>query len=291
MNEVQVPVSQDRAPVALNLAKFLKGHVQLKERVALLDNTQDIDMFRFKRLTRLLQSPEYKKQQQQPNSGLPPISLPEDLGNTLVMMIQNQLIIPVSKLHFAEIKQVRGWKPSREKPTLRRTDKATMEPDQYYAWTYTKPNPFILLYSILAIAGVFTIILFPLWPQFMKVGVWYLLMALLGFLGLLFATGIVRFIIYLFSLVACQQPFWLFPNLFADCGFFDSFKPLYAWGDGGDKGKKKAKKVKQAKELQVSTNDTANSPSTSASDAAASGASTSATLASRRKVTLEDVDE
>lgn len=288
MSEVQVPVSQDRVPVALNLARFLKGHAQLKERMALLDNTQDIDMFRFKRLARLLQSPEYQKQQQQPNAGLPPITLPEELANTFVMMIQNQLIIPVSKLHYAEIKLVRGWKPSREKPTLRRTEKATMDPDQYYAWIYTKPNPFILLYSILAIVGVFTIILFPLWPQFMKVGVWYLLMALLGFLGLLFATGIVRFIIYLFSLVACQRSFWLFPNLFADCGFFDSFKPLYAWGDDGEKGKKKTKKTKKA---QSPASGTASPSSTQSNNAATSGASTSATLASRRKVILEDVDE
>lgn len=279
--QVQVPVSQEQLPIALNLARFLKGHAALKERQALLENKADVDMFRFKRLVRLLMSDEYKAQQANPANGLPPVTSNEDLSSLFVLMIQNQLIIPVTKLHYAEIKAQRGWKPNRDKPTLSRSDKATMEENQYYAWLYSKPNPLILLYSILAIAAVFALILFPLWPQFMKVGVWYLLMLLLGLLGLLFATGIVRFIIYLGSLVVCPQPFWLFPNLFADCGFFDSFKPLYEW-EQPKSLKKRGKKSRRAPAVPADT--VAEKPG-------ASGAEQSASTAVKRKVTLEEVQD
>lgn len=280
--QVQVPVSLEQLPIALNLARYLKGHPILKERLALLENSQEVDMFRFKRLGRLLTSDEYKKAQTNPANGLPPIESVDDLNSVFVILIQNQLILPVTKLHYADIKMVRGWKPNREKPTLRRSPNATTDADQYYAWRYTKPNPLIVLYSILAIVGVFALILFPLWPLFMKVGVWYLSMLLLALLGLLFATGIVRFIIYLISLVAFPQPFWLFPNLFADCGFFESFKPLYEW-----EVPKKNKKGKQYKKKASKEEAGEGGGATSSMEKS----STDNNLAAKRKVTLEEVED
>lgn len=279
-SQVQVPMAQQRSPIALNIARFLKGNKILKERVGLMNNTDDFDFFRYKRLIRALLSDEYKAQQSNPKNGLPDIPNEQEAQKVSVMLMQNQMFVPIHKLHYAEIKQVRGWKPNRTKPTLKRSDKAALDSDAYFAWTYTRPNPYILLYSILTIAAVFAVILFPLWPNFMKRGVWYLSMGALGLIALFFATAIVRLIIYIISLVAFPRPFWLFPNLFEDCGVIESFKPLYGWEEKKGKKAKKAKKGGPVSETVGEKVEGAKATGASASEGAV-----------KRKVTLEEVDE
>ncbi|CAI5757556.1 unnamed protein product [Candida verbasci] len=272
--QVQVKTNAQTSPLAINVARYLYQNPILKQRTGLLNGETDLDFFRYKRFERALLSQDYKTKQVNPKNGLPPIKDQIEVQKIFVMLIQNQLILPINKLLYNEIKQ-EGWKPNKEKPTLKKSDKAVLEPNYYYGWLYSKPNPFILLYSFLAIAGVFTIILFPLWPTFMKTGVWYLSMGALGLIGLFFLTAIIRLIIYIISLVAFPYPFWLFPNLFADCGVIESFKPLYGW--------EKPKKKKGKK--QVTTNETTNE----------SGKSTSiqsnGSTVNKRKVTLEEVEE
>jgi len=276
-----IQTSSQRTPAALNLASYLFQNPILKQRTGLINNERDLDFFRYKRLVRALLSDDYKNKQKNPKNGLVPINNESEAQRVLVLLIQNQLILPVQKLHYAEIKAVRGWTPNKTKPTLKRIEKAHVDPDAYFGWLYSKPNPFILLYSILAIAGVFTVILFPLWPAFMKRGVWYLSMAALGFLGLFFLIAIIRLIIYVISLVALPKPFWLFPNLFEDCGVLESFQPLYGWEEP-----KKTKKTKKSssgedvKAVEVGSNGTSSS-----------GAKASEGTTQKRKVILEEVEE
>jgi translocation protein SEC62 len=90
----------------------------------------------------------------------------------------------------------------------------------------------------LMLAGV----MFPLWPPIMRQGVWYLSVGVLGLIGLFIALAIVRLIIYVVLFVA-QKPGWLFPNLFEDVGFVESFVPLWAWEEPAQPKKKKAKRV------------------------------------------------
>ncbi|KAJ2682130.1 Translocation protein S62, partial [Coemansia spiralis] len=87
----------------------------------------------------------------------------------------------------------------------------------------------VILGGIGVVAVVLAGVMFPLWPSVLRNGTWYLSMLALGLLGLLFATAIVRLIIYLITMVAAPQGLWIFPNLFEDVGFFESFVPLYAW--------------------------------------------------------------
>ncbi|KAL6453661.1 SEC62 Translocation protein SEC62 [Candida maltosa Xu316] len=281
--QFQVPTSTQRSPIATNVANYLFQNPILKQRTGLLDNTNDIEFFRYKRFERALLSDDYKQKQQNPKNGLVPITNTEDVQKIFVLLIQNQLLLPVTKLHYAEIKAVKGWKPNKDKPTLKRADKAVIDSNSYYGWLYQKPNPFILLYSVLAIAGVFTVILFPLWPNFMKRGVWYLSMGALGLIGLFFLTAIVRLIIYIISLVAFPKPFWLFPNLFEDCGVIESFQPVYAWEE--PKKKKSKKKSKQS----VVADEKVGGDSVKATGSEPSNGS--AGPAVKRKVTLEEVDE
>ncbi|CAN3376704.1 hypothetical protein DIURU_000522 [Diutina rugosa] len=298
--QVKVETEQ-RSPIAIALARWLKDHRDLKQRVGLLNNEQDISFFRYKRFRRLLTSDVYKKAQQNPKNGLIPIEADVDADKAFVLLIQNQMIVPVQKLHWAEIKAVRGWKPNRQKPTLKRINEARVDPDSYFAWTYQKPNPYAPLLALLFIAAVFTVILFPLWPNFMKRGVWYLSMGALGLIGCFFGIAIVRLIVYVITALTMPRGLWLFPNLFEDCGVIESFQPAYGWEkERKKKGKKKSKGTAAAATPGASapapaTSTKANSASTPVSvgsdKQAASGAAAGQSLPTKRKVTLEEVDE
>jgi len=102
--------------------------------------------------------------------------------------------------------------------------------DFYYIWFYEGSQWRQKAYAGLALLAVFAVVMFPLWPYILRRGVWYLSMGCLGLLGLFFALAIVRLIIFAVTIAAGPQPgIWIFPNLFEDVGFFDSFKPTWAW--------------------------------------------------------------
>ncbi|KAF9450297.1 hypothetical protein P691DRAFT_847526 [Macrolepiota fuliginosa MF-IS2] len=86
-------------------------------------------------------------------------------------------------------------------------------------------------------------VMFPLWPPIMRLGVWYLSIGMLGLIGLFFAIAVVRLIFYVITIVVASPGIWIFPQLFADVGFVESFIPLWEW----DIPKKKSKKRKTEK--------------------------------------------
>lgn len=63
---------------------------------------------------------------------------------------------------------------------------------------------------------------------------------MLGLIGLFFVMSIFRLIIWCVTAVVLPVPWLLFPNLFEDVGFWDSFKPVWVW-DEKKKSKKKSK--------------------------------------------------
>lgn len=85
------------------------------------------------------------------------------------------------------------------------------------------------LYAIGALLVVVAVVLFPLWPLVLRQGVWYLSMGMLGLIGLFFGMAIVRLILFILTMFATPPGLWLYPNLFEDVGFFDSFRPVWAW--------------------------------------------------------------
>ena len=74
-----------------------------------------------------------------------------------------------------------------------------------------------------------TVVMFPLWPIQLRIGVWYLSMGFLGLIGLFFAMAIFRLILFCATVVSMPKGLWLYPNLFEDVGFFDSFRPVWGW--------------------------------------------------------------
>lgn len=92
-------------------------------------------------------------------------------------------------------------------------------PDEYYAW-FVEANQFKLLLGAYAmVAVVLAAVMFPLWPISMRIGVWYLSMAVLGLVGLFFGIAIFRLIFWVITIVVAKPGIWIFPNLFADVGF------------------------------------------------------------------------
>lgn len=99
----------------------------------------------------------------------------------------------------------------------------------HYVWFYEGTQWRQKAYAALGLLAVVAIVLFPLWPYTLRRGVWYLSMGALGLLAAFFGLAIVRLIIYLITIVTVRPGIWIYPNLFEDVGFFDSFRPGWAW--------------------------------------------------------------
>lgn len=96
------------------------------------------------------------------------------------------------------------------------------KPDDYYAWFYEGSQWTTYAGGLLMVVIMLAGVMFPLWPPVMRLGVWYLSIAALGFIGLFFGIAIVRLILYIITIVVASPGIWIFPNLFADVGFVRS---------------------------------------------------------------------
>ena len=99
----------------------------------------------------------------------------------------------------------------------------------HYVWLYEGPQWKTKAMAAAVVAGIFAVVLFPLWPMFMRQGVWYLSVGFMILLGLFFAMAIFRLILFCVTVFVVPPGLWLFPNLFEDVGVIDSFKPLWGW--------------------------------------------------------------
>lgn len=245
---------------SLAVANYLRHQPLLKQREGFL-NGQRQQFWRIKRAVRALESDDYKKKQAK-NANLPPINSSKDALDALRQFPFNRFAFNVDKLPTSEAIRL-GQKPAPGVPVLKVSATQDFGEDEYFVWFYEPVKMTTYLYGIGMLAVVFAVVLFPLWPIKMRIGVWYLSMAMLGVLGAFFGLAIIRLIIFCVSWAASPRTFWLFPNLFEDVGFFDSFKPVYAFSDQlqtlsqqraaeiqKQKKKKALKKEKRSKKLQ-----------------------------------------
>uniref|UniRef100_A0A0B6Y0A8 Translocation protein SEC62 n=1 Tax=Arion vulgaris TaxID=1028688 RepID=A0A0B6Y0A8_9EUPU len=129
--------------------------------------------------------------------------------------------------------------------------------DEIYVWIYDPVNAKTFFIGLLMVLGAIALCMFPLWPEEVRIGVYYLSLALAGFVGFILSLVVVRLILFcmIWVLTLGKHHFWLLPNLTEDVGFFDSFRPLYKHdvvnrsseaklSDGGKK-KKKGEEDKQ----------------------------------------------
>ena len=120
--------------------------------------------------------------------------------------------------------------------------------DFHYVWLYEDPRAQwrMRLYAVGALALILAVVFFPVWPYAMRLGVWYISMGCLGLLALFFAMAIFRLILFVLTMFVTPPGLWLYPNLFEDVGFFDSFRPVWGWQETAE-DKKRAKTEKKTK--------------------------------------------
>ncbi|KAI9171209.1 Translocation protein SEC62 [Paramyrothecium foliicola] len=223
-------------PAALALAKFLRGQ-DLKPRTCIL-NGQRRDMFKVKRALRALQSPAYEKARKK-NPLLPEVTDRASLENTFKLLPLSMLALRVTKIE--QPPSANGKKPKRVKGqwNVRIEQQQEAKEEMYYAWLWEGSQIKRQLYAALALVIIFAIVLYPLWPLKLRQGVYYLSWGLLGLLGLFFLMAIFRVILFCITYFAVSPGLWLFPNLWEDVSFVDSFKPVWAWHETVKPKKKK----------------------------------------------------
>lgn len=118
------------------------------------------------------------------------------------------------------------------------------EKDGHYVWLYEGSQVFQKLAGLGLVVVLLTAVMFPLWPLFLRRGVYYLSLGVLGLFGLLMVLAVVRLILWVITIVVVPPGIWLFPNLFADVGVIESFIPLWAWDVPPEKKKVKRTKKK-----------------------------------------------
>lgn len=97
--------------------------------------------------------------------------------------------------------------------------------DAYFAWIYQGDKRFSNFLTTMLVIGFFCCTCFPIWPNFLKVFVWYMSVTFLIFI---FFLIVFRGLMFMFVWILGFD-FWIWPNLFDErLGFFDSFKPMYS---------------------------------------------------------------
>jgi len=124
--------------------------------------------------------------------------------------------------------------------------------DMYYVWLYEGMQLYQKLAGLGLIVALLGLVMFPLWPVFLRRGVYYLSLGVLALFGLLMVIAVIRLIIWLISIVVLPPGIWIFPNLFADVGVIESFIPLWGWDVPPEKKKVKRTKKKGKKHADVS---------------------------------------
>lgn len=96
----------------------------------------------------------------------------------------------------------------------------------YFTWLYEGDKTFSHMMTTLLIGGFLFCTCFPIWPNFLKVFVWYMSVSLLIFIFFLVTF---RGVMFLFIWILGYDC-WFLPNLFDETlSFVDSFKPVISW--------------------------------------------------------------
>jgi translocation protein SEC62 len=96
----------------------------------------------------------------------------------------------------------------------------------YFTWVYEGDKTMSHLMTMGLIMGFLFCVCFPIWPQFLRVFVWYLSVSLLLFIFFLITS---RATLFLFIWIVGFEC-WVLPNLFDEnMAFYDSFKPIYSF--------------------------------------------------------------
>lgn len=153
------------------------------------------------------------------------IITPEITKEVMEILLKQRILSKSKSAPLAANTKPKKW-PDRIVRTHDIAFDTDLEEDEYYIFNYEEPNP----YQGLMVAGVIVIplllIMFPVWPLWIKISIWY---ACVFFLVFLFGFLLVRFVIFLLIWVGGWE-FWVLPNIFDDTiPWFDAWKPLFSF--------------------------------------------------------------
>ncbi|CAG8569655.1 1026_t:CDS:2 [Paraglomus occultum] len=206
---------REASPEFLNVIKYLRSRSSgMSTREGIL-NGKRVEYFKGKSAVRALLKDSYKKLK-----NVPPVADATDANKLL------QEIHTYAFFLSADRSEVSGRNTTR---LLQINHHQMWSEEKYYVWFYEGSQLLILLGGISLVSAVFAAVLFPLWPPLLRNGVWYISVAILGLFGLFILLAIVRLIFFILTMLLVSPGIWIFPNLFADVGFVDSFIPLWGW--------------------------------------------------------------
>jgi len=225
---------QNRAsPEIRSLISHLRSSKSgIKNRTGVL-NGKRVDYFKGKSAVKALLSPNYSA-----------LSSVPKVNTELEAVTLLQTTMPFA--FFLRVDRQAG--PSASSPKhLTFFPQQTFSQDGYFAWFYDGPQWTTYLGGIGMVAIMLAGVMFPLWPPTLRLGVWYLSIGMLGLIGVFFGIALLRLIFYIITVVVTPPGIWVFPQLFADVGFIDSFIPFYEWDYPKKKRGSKRAKVDKGK--------------------------------------------
>lgn len=181
-----------------------------------------------KRALRAIQSPAYEKARKK-NPLLPEVTDRASLENTFKLLPLSMLALRVVQI---DNRGPDGKKPKKRVKgqwNVKIEQQQEAQEDMYYIWLWEGSQIKRQLYAALALVLIFAVVLYPLWPLVLRQGVYYLSWGMLGLLGLFFLMAIFRVILFCITYFAVPPGLWLYPNLWEDVSFMDSFRPVWAW--------------------------------------------------------------
>ncbi|XP_031720896.1 translocation protein SEC62 [Anarrhichthys ocellatus] len=104
-----------------------------------------------------------------------------------------------------------------------------LDGNEVFVWIYDPVHFKTFAMGLILVIAVIAATLFPLWPAEMRVGVYYLSVAAGCFVASILLLAVARCILFvlIWLVTGGRHHFWFLPNLTADVGFIDSFRPLY----------------------------------------------------------------
>ncbi|XP_063772282.1 translocation protein SEC62 [Pseudophryne corroboree] len=141
-------------------------------------------------------------------------------------------------------------------------DQLFLDGNEVYVWIYDPVHFKTFAMGLILVIAVIAATLFPLWPAEMRVGVYYLSVGAGCFVASILLLAVARCILFLiiWLLTGGRHHFWFLPNLTADVGFIDSFRPLYTHEYKGPKDdQKKDEKTESKKPVKSDSEDKSDS--------------------------------
>lgn len=210
------------------IANYLRDKLPSKE--AMFVGIKRVNYFIGSKAVDLLMDSKWAKQKEVQNSTQDDGTIFKTRGD--VVLFLNNLLL---KKFYHRAKKIVKMDGQKKKFKLDMHDIQVFEDsNQPYVWLYepTSLKAWLLCFGV--IFAVIGICLFPLWPSFIRTGIYYLCIAGLIFLSSLLTLAILRHIVFfaLWTVTFGKLHLWILPNLTEDVGFFESFWPLYTIEQG-----------------------------------------------------------